>query len=69
MYVCVCNAVTDSDIRDAVNDGVRTLGQLKQTTGCGKTCGSCKDMAVEVLQQALTERRDAQTLQSIMQLA
>ena len=69
MYVCICNAVTDSHIRNAVNDGVRTLGQLRQTTGCGTTCGSCKDMAVEVLQQALTERRDAQTLQPIMQLA
>ena len=69
MYVCICNSVTDSVIRNAVNDGVRTLGQLKQTTGCGTTCGSCKDMAFEVLQQALTERRGVQPLQSIMQLA
>ena len=69
MYVCVCNAVTDSDIRDAVDHGVRTLGQLRQNTGCGMTCGSCKDMAVEVLQQALSERRDAQTLLPIMHLA
>ena len=69
MYVCVCNAVTDSDIRDAVDDGVRNLHQLRLSTGCGTTCGSCKDTAVEVLQQALLERREAQTLQSIMQLA
>jgi len=69
MYVCICNAVTDSDIRNAVDDGVRNLNQLKQTTGCGTTCGCCKDMAFEVLQQALTERRGAQPLQSIMQLA
>ena len=69
MYVCVCNAVTDSDIRDAVGDGVRNLNQLRQTTGCGTTCGSCKDMAVEVLQQALSERREAHTLLPIMQLA
>jgi len=69
MYICICNAVTDSDIRNAVGDGVRNLNQLKQTTGCGTTCGSCKDMAIEVLQQALIERHGAQTLQPIMQLA
>jgi len=69
MYVCICNAVTDSDIRNAVDDGVRNLNQLKQATGCGTTCGSCKDMAIEVLQQALTQRHGGQTLQSIMQLA
>ena len=68
MYVCICNAVTDSDIREAVDDGVRSLSQLRQATGCGTTCGSCRDMAVEVLQQALTEGRSTQTLLPIMQL-
>jgi bacterioferritin-associated ferredoxin len=68
MYVCICNSVTDSDIRNAVNDGVRNLNQLKQTTGCGTTCGSCKEMAVDVLQQALAESRQVPYLQSIMQL-
>ena len=69
MYVCVCNAVTDSDIRNAVDDGVSNLKQLRQFTGCGATCGSCKDMAVEVLQQALTNKRGSQGLLPIMQLA
>ena len=69
MYVCICNAVTDSHIRDAVNGGVRTLSQLKQTTGCGTTCGSCKDMASEILQQTLSEIRESQILRPIMQLA
>lgn len=57
MYVCICNAVTDSDIRRAAQDGVGNLRQLRQTTGCGSTCGSCDDMADEILQQALTDAR------------
>jgi bacterioferritin-associated ferredoxin len=69
MYVCLCNAVTDSDIRKAVDDGVRNLKQLKQETGCGGTCGSCNEMAVELLQRALSERRDSQSLLPILQLA
>lgn len=69
MYVCVCNAVTDSDIRNAVDDGVRNLKQLRQETGCSITCGSCTEMAVEVLQHSLSNKRDSQVLLTIMQLA
>ena len=31
MYICLCNAVTDHDIRREVADGVRTFAQLQQT--------------------------------------
>jgi bacterioferritin-associated ferredoxin len=69
MYVCICNAVTDSDIRKAVDDGVRNLKQLRQATDCGATCGSCREMTVEVLQQALTSKRESPGLLPILQLA
>jgi len=69
MYVCVCNAVTDSDIREAVDGGVHTLKQLRRTTGCGSTCGNCEELAAEVLQQALTDRRQPHGLLPVMQLA
>jgi bacterioferritin-associated ferredoxin len=69
MYVCVCNAVTDSDIRKAVDDGVRNLRQLSQMTGCSTTCGCCKDMAVEVLKQSLAENRVTQRALPVMQMA
>ena len=69
MYVCVCNAVTDSDIRIAVDDGVHTLKQLKRMTGCTDNCGCCKEMAVEVLKQALAEKWQVQCLLPTLQLA
>ena len=69
MYVCICNAVTDSDIRTAVDSGVRTMGQLRQTTGCGTTCGCCKELTVEVLHQALTEKRKTQLMPLDLQMA
>ena len=69
MYVCVCNAVTDSDIRNAVDEGVRNMKQLRRTTGCGSTCGCCREMAAEVLQQALAENRKSQFMLPVMQLA
>jgi bacterioferritin-associated ferredoxin len=57
MYVCICNAVTDSDIRKAVHEGVWNFKQLSRTTGCGSSCGCCKEMAVDILQQALVVKR------------
>jgi len=49
MYVCLCNGVTDLDIRHAAAVGCRTLGDLTMHTGCGATCGSCLSMAAELL--------------------
>ena len=69
MYVCVCNAVTDSDIRTAVDSGVRNMKQLGNATGCGSECGCCKEMAVDVLEQALTEKVEARCLFPMLQLA
>lgn len=69
MYVCICNAVTDSDIRNAVDNGARTLRQLGQTTGCATTCGCCKEMAAEIMQQTLTENRESQFTLPVMQMA
>jgi bacterioferritin-associated ferredoxin len=56
VYICICNAVTDSDIRQAANEGVRNIRQLKKATGCAVNCGSCEQMAREVLTQALEDK-------------
>jgi len=69
MYVCICNAVTDTDIRNAVDDGVRSMKQLRQATGCSSTCGCCRDTAREVLQQALKESREFRPLLPVIRMA
>jgi bacterioferritin-associated ferredoxin len=69
MYVCVCNTVTDSDIRKAVDNGVCNMRQLSQATGCSTTCGCCKEMAAGVLQQALKDNRQSADMLAGLQLA
>ncbi len=66
MYVCVCNAVTESDIRLAVERGVHNLKQLTRTTGCSGSCGRCIDIASESLQLALAEKRSMQDMLPVM---
>ena len=52
VYICICNGVTDHDIRQAADAGCRSLAELTMRTGAGGNCGSCLDMASELLDQA-----------------
>lgn len=52
MYVCVCNGVTERDIRQAVQAGCGDIATLTMRTGCGACCGSCVDMACQMLEAA-----------------
>lgn len=49
MYVCICNAVTDKQIRKAAREGCASLRTLSCQTGCSTTCGKCARMAREIL--------------------
>ena len=52
MYVCVCFGITDKAIQRAAADGVRDVAELTMRTGLGSNCGSCRDMATDILNQA-----------------
>lgn len=54
MYVCVCNAVTDREIRAAHAQGVRSVTELRESTGVASCCGACEDTAEEILVQGCT---------------
>jgi len=51
MYVCICNAVTDKQIRKAAESGVQDLWGLQRELGVGSGCGACKEMASEILRE------------------
>lgn len=58
MYVCICNAITERAIREAAREGVSTVAELSRRTGCADCCGTCADLA----QQILDETRRARPL-------
>jgi bacterioferritin-associated ferredoxin len=51
MYVCICNAVTESEIAQAVQDGARTVEDLEVSLLVGTCCGKCRDKAAECLER------------------
>lgn len=52
MYVCVCNAVTDRQIRQAIESGARSMRDLRQQLGVCSDCGKCGPCARELLSEA-----------------
>jgi len=49
MIVCVCNAISDSEIKEWVALGGESLEQLESDLGLGTCCGKCRDCAHELV--------------------
>lgn len=62
MFVCICNKVTDGQIREACGLGAHSLDCLEKQLNLGTCCGKCRDCAQGML-------REAQATQSFDYLA
>lgn len=51
MYICICNAVTDRHIENAVSEGALTVDDLQRTLALGSQCGSCVSCAKQCLSE------------------
>lgn len=49
MYVCVCNAITEREVRASVAAGANTLSDLQFDLGVATCCGCCADTARQYL--------------------
>ena len=59
MYVCLCSALTENDIKLRLQAG-ESLTELKRRTGAGDNCGSCDAHIREMAQRyGAKERRKA----------
>ena len=53
MYVCLCNGVTEHQIRDAVSQGAGSLHDLRHALGVASCCGRCAECAQEIIEEAI----------------
>ena len=56
MYVCICNGVTDHEIRQAAEHGCSGMPELTMRTGLGSTCGSCRPLAEAIMAEVRATR-------------
>ncbi len=52
MYVCICNGITDREIRACVEQGACSLADLQRQLGVATCCGRCEVHARELLENA-----------------
>ncbi|WP_333610167.1 bacterioferritin-associated ferredoxin [Pantoea piersonii] len=54
MYVCLCNAISDKTLREAVRRyQPKSIQQLRQLVPVGKQCGKCIRVAREIMEEEL----------------
>lgn len=62
MYVCICNVVTDSEIRDAVRDHkIHCRKDFTKLFGISNQCGICAKSVRAVIDEELQLRFQKQT--------
>lgn len=52
MYICLCKAVTDRQIREAVDRGNTRMSALKRELGVCSGCGKCAPQVKEILYES-----------------
>jgi bacterioferritin-associated ferredoxin len=50
MYICVCHAISDRQIREAVDRGAESLCEVQAYLPVASCCGRCEDSAREVIE-------------------
>jgi bacterioferritin-associated ferredoxin len=51
MYVCICHAITDRQIREVVECGARSLCEVQQHLPVASCCGCCAQTAHELIDE------------------
>ncbi len=51
MYICLCNAVTERQVRECARGGCNSLDELSSQLGVGTCCGRCCQAAKEILDE------------------
>ena len=51
MYVCICNAIREAEVRELARAGVRTAGEAYERCGCAPVCTECTAHMQEVLNE------------------
>jgi len=64
MYVCVCLAVTDTTVREAIQSGCESRSAVTLACRAGGDCGACHNMIENMIEDHL-EQADASGQQLI----
>ncbi|MFL6849630.1 MAG: bacterioferritin-associated ferredoxin [Sphingomicrobium sp.] len=56
MIVCICNRITENDVRMAARAGADTSEKAYACQGCEVQCGCCLDYAHDIIDEECAKR-------------
>ena len=60
MYVCLCQGVTDGQIRDSIYEGCCSYRDVRESLGVASQCGKCACLAKQVVRETLSDLHNSQ---------
>jgi len=58
MFVCVCHAVSDVLVREAIEAGARTREEVTLACSAGGDCGACHGHIEDMIEEHLESREE-----------
>jgi len=69
MIVCVCNNISDREIRQAADLGISSIAELRKELGVGTMCGTCVSYARAVLHEHIDSKTTITEVRRLPQAA
>lgn len=66
MIVCVCNNISDREIRQAMDLGITSMDELRDALGVATCCGQCFSCAEEILTERLAAQAAAELKETVL---
>jgi bacterioferritin-associated ferredoxin len=51
MYVCVCRAVTEHEVKATIDQGAKTVEAVTRSCCAGDDCGACHDFIEDMIEE------------------
>ena len=61
MYICLCNAIKQSQIEDAIDNGIITFEGLQDALGVAMNCGACTGDVLAILRRKTLDETDSES--------
>jgi len=62
VYICICNGITENQVRDAVfKHGAKRVGHVTKQLGACNQCGKCVSATQQVIDECLDSGRENPT--------
>ena len=55
MYICLCNGLTDRDIKSAVASGAERIANVYESLGAAPQCAKCTVNIRDIIRETITD--------------